>query len=41
MPVQVQQQEANTRISCKFTSSTTNADTCRIKFYGHVYATSL
>jgi len=41
MPVQVSQQVANTRISCRFTSSTTNADTCRIKFYGHVYGTSL
>jgi hypothetical protein len=41
MPVQIPQQPANTRISCKFTSSTVNADTCRIKFYGHVYDTTL
>lgn len=41
MPVQVSQQAANTRISCRLTTSTTNADTCRVKFYGHVYSTSL
>jgi len=36
-PVQVPQQPANTRISCRFSDSTTSAKTCRIKFYGHVY----
>jgi hypothetical protein len=41
MPVQVPQQPANTRISCKFTDSTTSARTVRVKFYGHVYGTSL
>ena len=41
MPVQVPQQVANARISARFTSSTTNADTVSLKVYGHVYATSL
>jgi len=41
MPVQVPQQPANTRISCRFTDSTPSARTVRIKFYGHVYDTSL
>ena len=41
MPVQVPQQSANSRISCRFTSSTTNANTVSVKFYGHVYDTSL
>jgi hypothetical protein len=41
MPVQIPQQPANTRISCKFSDSTTNARTVRVKFYGHVYSDSL
>jgi len=41
MPVQVSQQPANTRISCRFSDNTTSARTCRVKFYGHVYSTSL
>lgn len=41
MPVQIPQQLANTRISCKFSDSTTSARTVRVKFYGHVYGTSL
>lgn len=41
MPVQIPQQPANTRISCKLSTSTANADTCRVKFYGHVYGTTL
>jgi len=40
-PVQIPQQPANTRISCKFSDSTSSAQTCRVKFYGHVYSTSL
>lgn len=40
-PVQIPQQPANTRISCRFSDSTTSAQTCTIKFYGHVYGTSL
>jgi hypothetical protein len=38
VPVQVAQQIKNTRISCKFTDSTTQSRTVRVKFYGHVYA---
>jgi hypothetical protein len=41
VPVQVPQQPANTRISCRFTDSTTSSRTVRVKFYGHVYSTSL
>lgn len=41
VPVQVPQQPANTRISCRFTDSTGSSRTVRIKFYGHVYSTSL
>jgi len=41
MPVQVPQQPANTRISAKFTDSTASVRTVRVKFYGHVYGTSL
>jgi len=41
MPVQIPQQPANTRISCRFSDSTSSARTCRVKFYGHVYGTSL
>jgi len=40
-PVQIPQQPANTRISCKFTDSTSSAQTVRVKFLGHVYSTSL
>jgi len=40
-PVQIPQQPANTRISCRFSDSTTSARTVNIKFYGHVYGTSL
>lgn len=41
MPVQVPQQPANTRISARFSDSTSSARTVRVKFYGHVYGTSL
>jgi len=41
VPVQVSQQSANTRISCRFTDSTTSSRTVRVKFYGHVYDISL
>lgn len=41
MPVQIPQQPANTRISCRFSDSTAQARTVRIKFYGHVYGMSL
>lgn len=41
LPVQIPQQPANTRISCKFSDSTTQARTVRVKFYGHVYGTEL
>jgi hypothetical protein len=41
MPVQVPQQPANTRISARFSDSTTSARTVRVKFYGHVYGTTL
>lgn len=40
-PVQILQQPANTRISCKFSDDTTSARTVRVKFYGHVYGVSL
>jgi hypothetical protein len=40
-PVQIPQQPANTRISCRFSDSTSSARTVRIKFYGHVYSTTL
>lgn len=41
IPVQVPQQIANTRISARFSDSTTSARTVRIKLYGHVYSASL
>ena len=41
VPVQVAQQPANTRISCRFTDSTGSARTVRVKFYGHVYSGTL
>lgn len=36
-PVQISQQPAGTRISCKFSDSTTSSRTVRVKFYGHFY----
>ena len=36
-PVQIPQQPAKTRISCKFSDSTTSSRTVRLKFYGHFY----
>lgn len=41
MPVIIPQLPANTRISCKFIDSTALSRTVRIKFYGHVYDTTL
>jgi hypothetical protein len=41
MPVQIPQQVANTRISCRFSDNTTSSQTLRVKFYGHVYSNSL
>ena len=41
MPVQVPQQPAGTRISCKFSDNTAGQQTCRVKFLGHVYSISL
>lgn len=41
VPVQIPQQAANTRISCRFSDSTTSSRSVRVKFYGHVYSTSL
>lgn len=41
MPVQIPQQAANTRISARFSDSTTSIRTVKVKFYGHVYGTSL
>jgi hypothetical protein len=40
-PIQIPQQSANTRISCRFSDSTSSAQTIKIKLYGHVYSTSL
>jgi len=40
-PVQIPQQPANTRITARLSTSTTNATTCKIKLYGHVYSNSL
>lgn len=40
-PVQIPQQPANTRISARFSDSTTSSRTVRIKLYGHVYGTEL
>lgn len=39
--IQIPQQPANTRISCKLSSSTVNATTANVKFMGHVYDISL
>lgn len=41
MPVQIPQIPANTRISCRFSDSTASSRTIKVKFYGHVYGTSL
>jgi len=41
MPLQIPQQPANTRISARFSDSTSSARTVRIKLYGHVYSNSL
>lgn len=40
-PVQIPQQPAGTRISCRFADSTASSRTVRIKFYGHVYGMEL
>lgn len=40
-PVQIPQQPANTRISCRFSDSTSSAQTVLVKFTGHVYSMSL
>jgi hypothetical protein len=40
-PVQIPQQPANTRITARFSDSTTSIQTCKIKLYGHVYSTSV
>jgi hypothetical protein len=37
-PVQIPQQVANERISCRLASSTVNATTCKVNFSGHYYA---
>jgi hypothetical protein len=37
-PVQVSQQEINTRISCRVSSSVAGATTCAVSFLGHYYA---
>ena len=41
LPIQVPQLPGDTRVSARFTTSTTNADTVRVKFYGHVYSSRL
>lgn len=41
MPLQIPQQAANTRISARFSDSTTSAQTVKVRVYGHVYGTSL
>lgn len=40
-PLQIPQQPANTRISARFSDSTSSAQTVKVKLYGHVYSTSL
>lgn len=40
-PVQIPQQPANTRISARFSDSTTSQRTVKIKLYGHVYSNNL
>ena len=39
--IQIPQQPANTRISCRLSDSTAGALTCSVKFSGHVYSNSL
>jgi hypothetical protein len=39
--IQVPQQPANTRISARFSDSTSSSRTCAIKLLGHVYSSSL
>ena len=39
--IQVAQIPANWRIGCRFSDSTANAQTVKVKFQGHVYSTSL
>lgn len=41
VPVQIPQQDENTRISCRFTDNTSSSRTVRVKFYGHVYSRTL
>lgn len=41
MPMQIPQQAANTRISARFSDSTSSSRTCKIKLYGHVYSNVL
>lgn len=40
-PLQIPQQPENTRISARFTDSTSSVQTVKVKLYGHVYSTSL
>lgn len=39
--IQIPQQPANTRISCRFSDSTATSETVGVKFNGHVYSGSL
>ena len=39
--IQLEQQPANTRISCRLSDSTGGSLNCRVKFNGHVYAETL
>jgi hypothetical protein len=39
--IQIPQQPANTRISCRLADSSANQITCNVKFNGHVYGTAL
>ena len=41
MPIQIPQQPANTRISCRFSDSTGSSRTVKVKLYGHVYSSTL
>ena len=41
MRIQVPQLPANWRVGCRFTDSTANAQSVKVKFQGHVYSTSL
>lgn len=40
-PLQIPQQPANTRISCRFSDNTTSSQNVNVKLYGHVYSESL